>query len=72
MQFIEYNSACTELHTLLTSTIMQASNSCFAPISSKMSKIKKILAEARESQNREIDLVDQNISALEECPSLSE
>lgn len=37
-----------------------------------MSKVKKILAEAREIQNREIDLVDQNISALEECPSLSE
>lgn len=51
---------------------MQAPASCFSPVSSKMSKVKKILAEAREVQNREIDLVDQNISALEECPSLSE
>lgn len=37
-----------------------------------MSKVKKLLQEARDAQNREIDLVDQNISALEECPSLSE
>lgn len=51
---------------------MQASNSCFSPVSSKMSKVKKILAEACEEQTRELDLVDQNISALEECPKLSE
>lgn len=37
-----------------------------------MSKLKKILADARDAQNREIDLVDQNISAIEECPGLSE
>lgn len=37
-----------------------------------MAKVKKLLAEMRESQNREIDLVDQNITALEEFPSLCE
>lgn len=37
-----------------------------------MAKVKKILAEANAGQFREIDLVDQNIGAIEECPSLSE
>lgn len=36
-----------------------------------MKQVKKILGEARELQNREIDLVEQNISILEECPGLS-
>lgn len=53
---------------------MQApSANCFSPVTnSKMSKVKKILAEANAGQCREIDLVDQNIGAIEECPSLSE
>lgn len=37
-----------------------------------MSKVKKILTEARDMQNREIDLVEQNIGSIEECPSLCE
>lgn len=35
-----------------------------------MSKAKKILEEARELQNREIDLVDKNISSLDEIPNI--
>lgn len=37
-----------------------------------MSKAKKVLDEARDTQNREIDLVDKGISTFEELPGLRE
>ncbi|XP_070140402.1 putative CENPB DNA-binding domain-containing protein 1 isoform X1 [Drosophila kikkawai] len=41
------------------------------PVSAKMSKAKKVLDEARETQNRELDLVDKGLSSFEELPGLS-
>lgn len=35
-----------------------------------MSKAKKVLDEARETQNRELDLVDKGIVSFEELPGL--
>ncbi|KAL1399368.1 hypothetical protein pipiens_008259, partial [Culex pipiens pipiens] len=35
-----------------------------------MSKAKKVLEEARDTQNREIDLVDKGITNFEELPGL--
>lgn len=47
-----------------------------APVScipaGKMSKAKKVLDEAREIQNPELDLADKNISTFEEVPGLRE
>lgn len=40
------------------------------PVSSKMSKVKKILDEARELQNREIDLVERNLHSFDEIPTI--
>lgn len=40
------------------------------PVNSKMSKAKKVLDEAREIQNRELDLVEKNIFTFEEMPGL--
>lgn len=40
------------------------------PVSSKMSKVKKILDEARELQNREIDLVEKNLHSFDEIPTI--
>lgn len=40
------------------------------PVNSKMSKAKKVLDEARENQNRELDLVEKNIVTFEEMPGL--
>jgi hypothetical protein len=41
------------------------------PVGGKnMSKVKKILEEARELQTREIDLVDRNISSFDELPGI--
>lgn len=37
---------------------------------SKMSKVKKALDEAREAQNRELDLVDKNVFSFDEMPGL--
>ncbi|GBM50157.1 hypothetical protein AVEN_50054-1 [Araneus ventricosus] len=37
----------------------------------KMSKVKKILDDAREQNNPEIDLVDKGITSFEEMPALS-
>lgn len=45
------------------------SQSCL-PVNAKMSKAKKVLDEARETQNRELDLVDKGISSFEELPGL--
>lgn len=43
------------------------------PVSGKnMSKVKKILEEARDSQTREIDLVDKNLHSFDEIPSICE
>lgn len=43
------------------------------PVSGKnMSKVKKILEEARDLQNREIDLVDKNLHSFDEIPSICE
>lgn len=47
----------------------QSTVSCL-PVGTKMSKGKKVLDEARETQNREIDLVDKGISSFEELPGL--
>lgn len=44
-------------------------SSCL-PVSAKMSKAKKVLDEARETQNRELDLVDKSVSSFEELPGL--
>lgn len=49
----------------------QAPVSCI-PATSKMSKTKKVLDEAREMQNPEIDLADKNITTFEEMPGLRE
>lgn len=47
-----------------------------APVScipaGKMSKAKKVLDEAREIQNPELDLADKGISTFEEMPGLRE
>ena len=40
------------------------------PNTSKMSKAKKVLDEAREIRNPELDLVDKGISSFEETPGL--
>lgn len=40
------------------------------PMNSKMSKVKKALDEARETQNRELDLVDKNVFSFDEMPGL--
>lgn len=47
----------------------QSTVSCL-PVQAKMSKAKKVLDEARDTQNREIDLVDKGISSFEELPGL--
>lgn len=47
----------------------QAPVSCI-PATTKMSKAKKILDEAREIQNPELDLADKNVSTFEEMPGL--
>lgn len=47
----------------------QSTVSCL-PVQAKMSKAKKVLDEARETQNRELDLVDKGISSFEELPGL--
>lgn len=44
--------------------------SCLPVNNSKMSKAKKVLDEAREIQNRELDLVEKNIFTFEEMPGL--
>lgn len=49
----------------------QAPVSCL-PVSSKMSKAKKVLDEARETQNRELDLVEKGIVSFDEMPGLCE
>jgi len=48
----------------------QSPVSCIPVNANKMSKHKKVLDEARETQNREIDLVDKNITNFEEMPGL--
>lgn len=40
------------------------------PHTAKMSKAKKVIEEAKEINNPEIDLVDKNISNLDEIPGL--
>lgn len=40
------------------------------PNATKMSKAKKVLDEAREIRNPELDLVDKGISSFEETPGL--
>lgn len=40
------------------------------PMNSKMSKVKKALDEARETQSRELDLVDKNVFSFDEMPGL--
>lgn len=40
------------------------------PNTSKMSKAKKVIEEAKEINNPEIDLVDKGISSLDEIPGL--
>lgn len=43
------------------------------PVSGKnMSKVKKILEEARDLQTREIDLVERNLHSFDEIPSICE
>lgn len=49
----------------------QAPVSCL-PVNSKMSKAKKVLEDAREIQNKELDLVDKNVSTFEELPGVCE
>lgn len=44
--------------------------SCLPVSATKMSKAKKVLEEARDTQNREIDLVDKGITSFEELPGL--
>lgn len=47
----------------------QAPVSCL-PVSSKMSKAKKVLDEARETHNKELDLVEKGIVSFDEMPGL--
>lgn len=42
------------------------------PNTGKMSKAKKVIEEAKEINNPEIDLVDKGISSLDEIPGLRE
>lgn len=47
----------------------QTQVSCI-PNATKMSKTKKVLDEAREINNPELDLADKGIASIEEMPSL--
>lgn len=49
----------------------QAPVSCI-PAAGKMSKAKKVLDEAREIQNPELDLADKALASFEEMPGLRE
>lgn len=40
------------------------------PTNGKMSKVKKVIEEAKQTQNPELDLVDKSISTFEEIPGL--
>lgn len=40
------------------------------PVNSKMSKAKKTIDEARETHNRELDLVDKNVYTFDEMSGL--
>lgn len=40
------------------------------PVNSKTSKAKKAIDEARDSQNRELDLVDKNATSFDEMSGL--
>lgn len=40
------------------------------PVNSKMSKAKKAIDEARHAQDRELDLVDKNVSSFDEMSGL--
>lgn len=49
--------------------MQQAPVSCI-PTNTKMSKAKKVIDEAKEIQNPELDLMDKGISSFEEMPGL--
>ena len=49
----------------------QAPVSCI-PAAGKMSKAKRVLDEARESQNPELDLADKAVASFEDLPGLRE
>lgn len=47
----------------------EAPVSCL-PNASKMSKAKKVIEEARDTHNPEVDLVDKGVSSFDELPGL--
>lgn len=42
------------------------------PVQKNMSKVKKIIEEAREHQTREIDLVEKNVYSFDDLPGICE
>lgn len=42
------------------------------PVQKNMSKVKKIIEEARDNQTREIDLVEKNLHTFDEMPGICE
>lgn len=60
---------CTSDNHIIPKKMNQGPVSCL-PVNSKMSKAKKVLDEARETQNRELDLVEKNVSSFDEMPGL--
>lgn len=47
----------------------QSPVSCL-PTNGKMSKVKKVIEEAKQIQNPELDLVDKNVVSFEEIPGI--
>lgn len=66
-----YNNKYGQLYQLYQTVdkMSSAPVSCL-PVNSKMSKAKKCIDEARDSQNRELDLVDKNVSSFDEMSGL--
>lgn len=49
-----------------------STNQCLPVAGKSMSKVKKIIEEARDLQTREIDLVDRNLRSFDEIPNICE
>ena len=43
---------------------------CLPVAGKNMSKVKKYLEDARDNETRELDLVDKNISSIDELPNI--
>lgn len=58
-----------QIYLAFARAMEQAPVSCL-PTNAKMSKAKKVLEEAREIENPELDLFDKGVSTFEEMPGL--